>query len=310
MGQTVLKCSSATINRMKKFYRPYIENQKPAASEFLAKVPGCAVTAYRSGKVLFQGKHAEEEAGQWQGEVPKASSGKKQQQTAWAPPKNVGSLSVIGSDEVGTGDYFGPITVAAVFISKEQLGDLQNVGLKDSKLLTDLQIYHLAEKIKPKVTYKLLTLPNPKYNDLRDKKGMTQGKMKAMLHNQALRHVIQQLNGEPYDGILIDQFAAPELYFKYLKGQPEIIKDRAWFQTKAEGIHLSVAAASIIARQAFVDEMDHLSEKTGIELPKGAGAQVDEAAAKLIREKGKTFLHEVAKVHFSNTEKAVRLAAR
>ncbi|HEU5140224.1 MAG TPA: ribonuclease HIII [Bacillales bacterium] len=311
MGQTVLKCSRTTIEKMKNFYRPYLQVKKPGASAFFAKVPGCAVTAYQSGKVLFQGKSAEEEAGQWQGNQPKTKSTKKTpQKTAWSPPENVGSLSVIGSDEVGTGDYFGPITVAAVFISSEQIEELQKVGLKDSKLLNDRQIYDLAETIKPKVTYKLLTLPNPKYNELRDKEGMTQGKMKAMLHNQALRNVIRRLDETPYDGILIDQFAAPELYYKYLKGQPEIVKERAWFQTKAEGIHLSVAAASIIARQAFVDEMDRLSEEAGCELPKGAGAHVDEAAARLIREKGVGYLRQVAKFHFANTERATQLAER
>lgn len=310
MGQAVLKCTHAEIAKMKRFYKPYIQPKNPPASEFFAKPPGCAVTAYRSGKVLFQGQNAEQEAFQWQSSVPKPVSQKKQpESTIWTPPEDVGMLSVIGSDEVGTGDYFGPITVVAVFIDKDQLSELRKIGLKDSKLLNDAQICRMAETIIPQVKHKLLVLPNAKYNDLRDK-GMTQGKMKAMMHNQALRNVIRQLDEIPYDGILIDQFAAPDVYFKYLQGQPEIVRERTWFRTKAESLHLSVAAASIIARKAFVDEMDRLSEDIGMELPKGAGAHVDEAAGRLIEKKGVEVLRDVAKLHFANTKRAVRLAKR
>ncbi|HET7628255.1 MAG TPA: ribonuclease HIII [Bacillales bacterium] len=309
MRQTVLKCSKQTLERMKAHYGPYIQSKKPGASLFFAKPPGCAVTAYLSGKVLFQGKTCETEAARWQGE---STAAKKKAPTAgdtrWLPPKNLATLSVIGSDEVGTGDYFGPMTVTAAFIASDQLKELQSVGLKDSKQLSDLQIDALAETIKPLITYKQLTLANRKYNELFEG-GMNQGKMKAMLHNHAIRHVIHQLKeeGTPYDGILIDQFAKPGVYYNYLKGQPEIINDRVWFQTKAEGLHLSVAAASIIARQAFVKEMDALSEKVGMGLPKGAGAQVDAAAAQLIREQGKDVLRDVAKLHFANTQKAFEL---
>ncbi|HET7657616.1 MAG TPA: ribonuclease HIII [Bacillales bacterium] len=308
MGQNVLKCTADMIEKMKFFYKDSIQESKPQASVFFAKTPGCSITAYRSGKVLFQGKKADEEFAIWNHEdwKVKPRSNKKKSGSS-APPDNIAALSVIGSDEVGTGDYFGPITVAVVYISSDQITELQQVGLKDSKLLNDKQINEMAEVVKPKVTYKLLTLGNSKYNDLRDR-GMTQGKMKAMMHNQALRHVLKQMNGAYYDGILIDQFAAPDLYFKYLQGQPEIIKEKTWFQTKAESLHLSVAAASIIARQAFVMEIDRLGEEAGMELPKGAGAHVDEAAARLIQQKGTEFLRKVAKLHFANTKRAMLLS--
>ncbi|HET7615319.1 MAG TPA: ribonuclease HIII, partial [Bacillales bacterium] len=215
VGQAVIKCSKPTIEKMKRFYGPYIQAKQPEASVFFVKLPSCAITAYRSGKVLFQGKSAEQEAEQWQqtaekneAVVQKKVVKKHAKASIYDPPSNIGSLSLIGSDEVGTGDYFGPITVAAVFVAKEQLRELGELGLKDSKLLNDRQIYDLAESVKPVVVHCLLTLRNPKYNELRDQ-GMTQGKMKAMLHNQALNHVLRKLDGKPYDGILIDQFAEP-----------------------------------------------------------------------------------------------------
>lgn len=84
---------------------------------------------------------------------------------------------------------------------------------------------------------------------------------------------------------MIDQFAEPGVYFNHLKGR-DIVRERTYFSTKAEGIHLSVAAASIIARYSFLMEMDKLSREAGMTLPKGAGPHVDEAAAKLILKRG------------------------
>lgn len=289
---------------MKAHYQSYIQEKKPQGSLFFAKVPGCVITAYRSGKVMFQGKAAEEEAGIWKGQKSApATQWPPTQSGIYSPPEDIRKMSIIGSDEVGTGDYFGPITVAAVFIASTQLQELEQIGLKDSKVLKDWQIYDLAENVKPKVTYRLLTLDNPSYNRLQGK-GMTQGKIKALLHNQALLQVTRLLEGTNYDGILIDQFAKPDLYFKYLSGQSTIVKEKVFFSTKAESVHLSVAAASIIARQSFLDAMEQLGDQTSFELPKGAGAAVDEAAARLIRDKGEESLWQFAKVHFSNTDKA------
>lgn len=307
MAQTVLTPSKAIIEQMKNYYQSSMQTKKPQASLFFVKVPGCAITAFRSGKVLFQGSNAEQEASLW-GNQPNQPTKKKKESPAdtpglYTPPANIARLSIIGSDEVGTGDYFGPITVAAAFIASDQLQELSKVGLKDSKLLTDWQIYDLAETIKPKITYQQLTLDNPKYNRLREK-GVTQSKMKALLHNQALRQVLDKIDNNAYDGILIDQFAKPEYYFKYLADETEVVKKHVYFRTKAESEHLSVAAASIIARQDFLDQMALLREQTNIDLPKGAGAAVDQAAAQLINEQGEDSLQQFAKVHFANTKKA------
>ena len=90
----------------------------------------------------------------------------------------------------------------------------------------------------------------------------------------------------------------------YQKG---VAKENVYFSTKAEGIHLAVAAASILARYAFVQYIDKLSDSAGFKIPKGAGAQVDEAAAKLILKKGREVLPQFVKLHFANTDKAMNL---
>jgi ribonuclease HIII len=128
------------------------------------------------------------------------------------------------------------------------------------------------------------------------------------LHNQALIHLLNKIAPEKPEAILVDQFAEAHVYFRHIQAQKTIIKEHVYFSTKAESIHIAVAAASILARYSFLKAMDQLSKKAGFELPKGAGPAVDAAAARLIREKGLNALSQFAKIHFANTEKAKRIA--
>ncbi len=141
--------------------------------------------------------------------------------------------------------------------------------MKDSKDLKDPQIIEIAKLLIKTIPYSLLVLKNEKYNQMQEK-GMSQGKMKALLHNQAISNLLRKMNGVKPEAILIDQFAEPGIYFKHLSGR-DIVKEKTFFSTKAESIHLSVAAASIIARYSFLIEMDKLSREAGMTIPKGAG---------------------------------------
>ncbi|WP_010678361.1 ribonuclease HIII [Bacillus timonensis] len=309
MSNTVLKCTLNTIEKMKTHYKSQLQDKVPQGGVFVAKLSNCTITAYKSGKVLFQGNNAAVESEKWGSSeiASKKETSKKSVVKNSGLPPNIGTLSMVGSDEVGTGDYFGPMTVVAAYVSKDKFALLKELGVKDSKDLNDKQICEIAESIIHVIPYSLLILHNEKYNELQAK-GMTQGKMKALLHNQAIGHVLRKIAPTTPDGILIDQFAIPDVYFKHLAGQKEIIKDNVYFSTKAEGVHLSVAAASIIARYSFVKEFDKLSEKAGLELKKGAGAQVDVVAAKLIKKHGISALRSFTKLHFANTEKAKKIA--
>ncbi len=309
MANTVLKVTSQEINKMKEAYQAYIQPSSPPGSIFTAKPAGCTVTAYKSGKVLFQGKTAEIEAGKWGSPPPAASPkpAKAKPPHAFAPPENVSTLSLIGSDEVGTGDYFGPITVVASYVPAAQLELLKELGVKDSKFLNDKQIVSIAKDLLHTIPYSLLVLPNRRYNELQAK-GMSQGKMKALLHNKALLNMLEKTKDFHVDGILIDQFCEPGVYYNYLSREGNIVKDKVFFATKGESLHLSVAASSILARYAFIKEMDKISAKTGIEIPKGAGSKVDLKAAEMIRKYGADYLTDIAKIHFANTKKALNLA--
>lgn len=320
MSNTVLTVSKQLINEMKQHYTALLVNQNPPGSVFVAKTNGCTITAYKSGKVLFQGKEADIEAGKWRNEenpptMTKASSSQKKRPITsalptgkYSPPANIGQLSIIGSDEVGTGDYFGPITVVAAYVAYDKIELLKELGVKDSKELNDTQIAKIAAAIIPIIPHSLLILRNEKYNEL-EQSGMNQGKLKALLHNQAISKVLSRVEPENHvDGILIDQFCQPDIFFRYLAGKNIPWKsENTYFSTKAEGIHIAVAAASIIARYAFIKEFEKLSAKAGFELPKGAGQKVDQIAAEFIRKYGEPALSKVAKLHFANTDKAKRL---
>ncbi len=308
MSNVVLIKSLVEIENMKTYYKAYLSEKIPPGAVFSARTPTCQVTAYKSGKILFQGSGCQTEAGKWGVNEASANLGKtnKSEKGQFHLPTNISSLSVIGSDEVGTGDYFGPITVVAAYVAKDQIPLLKELGVQDSKNLNDEKIIQIAKQIKDIIPYSLLTLHNEKYNKLQ-KSGMSQGKIKALLHNKAIGHVLNKIKPESPEAILIDEFTKRETYYQHIKNETLIHRDKVFFSTKAEGIHLAVAAASILARYAFVQYFDHLSKEAGFTITKGAGPKVDENAARLIHEKGIEVLPHFVKLHFANTEKAKKI---
>ncbi|MGM9967661.1 MAG: ribonuclease HIII [Rummeliibacillus sp.] len=307
MSNIVIKLTTKVQKEVMNYYSQNIIERKAPGVIFAAKLPDCAITAYSSGKVMFQGSGCEREANHWKSQAedtPSMTSSKGD-----SLPKNLSSLSVLGSDETGTGDYFGPITVAAVYVPQDKIELVKELGVKDSKMLSDEYMLKIAPDLKATLPNCVLTVPNEKYNEVQ-KKGFSQGKMKALLHNQALRKVLNEIEPERPAHVLIDQFAERNTYYNYIKNEKEIVSENVLFATKAEQIHVAVAAASILARCAFLHEMDKLSKKIGISLPKGAGHQVDEVAAKILLAQGEDTLYSVTKWHFANTQKASRIASK
>ncbi|TWT08963.1 ribonuclease HIII [Planomicrobium sp. CPCC 101079] len=307
MSNVVLKLSEESLLQIIAHYK----NQQAAAKaqyiRFTAKLPDAVLTVYNSGKVMFQGAGAEREAAKW-GEADEAGT-KTASTKGDVLPEGFAGRSVLGSDETGTGDFFGPITVAACFVPSDKIGLAHELGVKDSKLLTDDYMRKIAPDLREAFAHHVLTLKNEKYNEVQAK-GWSQGKIKALLHNQALKLVLRKMAPEKPDAILIDQFAERGVYYNHVKNEKEIIKENVLFSTKAEGLHVSVACASIIARVAFLEEMDRMSQEAGLILPKGAGKLVDEAAAKILLKKGAEYLKSLTKYHFANTKKAEVLAAK
>ena len=307
MSNTVLKLSEESLLQVISHYEKNKITTKNPYARFSAKLPDTVITVYTSGKVMFQGNGADREAAKWgRAETTKekavATKGDKL-------PDGFAKLSVLGSDETGTGDFFGPITVAACYVPADKVELAHELGVKDSKQLTDDWMRKVAPDLKEAFVHSVLTLKNDKYNKVQGQ-GWSQGKIKALLHNQALKHVLSKIAPEKPDAILIDQFAERSIYYKHIKEEQDIIRENVLFSTKAEGLHVSVACASIIARVAFLEEMDRMSLQAGVALPKGAGKIGDEAAARIILKHGEEYLKGLTKFHFANTKKAKVLAGK
>ncbi|WP_432702639.1 ribonuclease HIII [Lysinibacillus sphaericus] len=307
MSNIVFLISTTAQKEVMSYYANYYVERKAPGVVFAAKLPDTAITMYKSGKCMFQGGGAEREAARW------GSSGASATQKASTVgakgdtlPAGFAAMSVLGSDETGTGDYFGPITVAAVYVPSSKIELINELGVKDSKMLTDDYMRKIAPDLRAACIHSVLVLRNEKYNALQAK-GYSQGKMKAMMHNKALGNTLAKMAPEKPAHILIDQFAERGVYYNYLKNEREIVRDGVLFSTKAEQLHVSVATASILARAAFLKEMDRLSELAGVTLQKGASSKVDALAARIWRGQGEEFLRSITKWHFANTEKARKL---
>ncbi|MEB2278962.1 ribonuclease HIII [Lysinibacillus xylanilyticus] len=307
MSNIVLSISTNIQKEVMSYYENHFIERKAPGVIFAAKLPDTAITMYKSGKLMFQGGGAEREAARWGNiEVKNTQKSSSIGVKGDVLPEGFATMSVLGSDETGTGDYFGPITVAAVYVPSSKIALINELGVKDSKMLTDDYMRKIAPDLRAACVHSVLVLRNEKYNELQSR-GYSQGKMKAMMHNRALKNTLAKMAPEKPEHILIDQFAERGVYYNYLKNERDIVRENVLFSTKAEQLHLSVATASILARAAFLKEMDRLSEIAGIELLKGASAKVDALAARIWRKQGEEFLRSITKWHFANTEKAKKM---
>lgn len=283
----------------------------PAHTHYQMKFANFSLTAYTSGKAVFQGDELSIEAFLEQNGltgIPQKSAPttKKKAAPESTLPHGFANWSVIGSDEVGTGSYFGPLTVAAAYVPQDKIAALKELGVRDSKNLTDTQIRMIVPKIKELIPYKLLTVSPEKYNDTHKTKNMNE--IKALLHNQVLKTMLETIAPEHPQAILIDEFAPASTYYRYLKGETIADKDLTYFQTKGESHHIAVAAASMIARDGFLAGLEQLSQLSGYDIPSGADDNVDRIAARILKLEGEEALYRLAKMHFANTEKVRKLA--
>lgn len=300
----VFKVSDNIKEKMIEHYQDMVTG-KPPYSIFQVKQFDCVITLYESGKVMFQGIGADIEANMWKDlenhfnnrNIDEEISNKENKEN----DKTYYYYDAIGSDEVGTGDYFGPVVVTATLVDKSTRKLLEDLKIMDSKKMTDDKIRRCAPILMKKIPYVTFTLTNPKYNEL-CKKGFNLNKIKTILHNRVLYELSNK--GIPYHKIIVDQFTTPKSYFTYLK--QEGITDKVTkitFLTKGESKHLSVAAGSVISRFIFLEEMDKLSKKYNMTILKGASDKVDEIGKQIVSKYGKDELNKIAKLNFKNTEK-------
>ncbi len=208
----------------------------------------------------------------------------------------------IGTDESGKGDYFGPLVVAAFFMPEGQEDVLRELGVRDSKRITDARCREIAETLKRGYRFhSVVTVGPEKYNELWAKL-RNLNRLLAWGHARAIENVLERV---PAGKAVTDQFGDERFVRQALlqKGREiELVQ-----MPRAEE-DPAVAAASILARAEFLTRLHYLSRDVGLELPKGASDLVETAAVKLVRAKGPDVLDKVAKTHFKTTVRVLAAA--
>jgi ribonuclease HIII len=206
---------------------------------------------------------------------------------------------LIGTDEAGKGDYFGPLVCAACYIDSNILHTLSNDGVRDSKKISDGRVRSLADTVKRLCPHNIIVIGPEKYNMLYAKM-KNLNKLLAWAHAKSIENLLDKVKCRH---VLTDQFGKESLVLSALqqKGRKVNLIQRH----KAES-NPAVAAASILARAEFLSHLESLSRAFGIALHPGAGAPTDQAILKFVQKHGHDKLSLVAKIHFKNTKKVPR----
>ncbi len=294
------------------YYEDKKREKTPPYAIFQADEADTIITLYESGKAMFQGVSADIDANLWiemekklNNRIIDIDEKKKENEKYKENLEYFYSISTIGSDEVGTGDYFGPIVVTATFVSKDKIDLMNDLGVKDSKKITDDKIIKIAPTLIKEIPYVTFILNNKEYNGYQ-KKGYNMNKIKAILHNKVLYALTHKEEKYPYDKIVVDQFVYPRKYFEHIIDAKDKVMNIT-FTTKAESKCASVAAASIISRYIFLKQMDDLGKDVGLDLPKGANDSVDSVGKDIVLKYGLEKLDTIAKLNFKNTDKIKKM---
>lgn len=276
------------INRLKNLFLDFLATTSNPYIAFKAVYSNITIECYTSGKVVFKGDDLD---------LIKKILEKidfNYEITTSPDKEEIDYHTSIGSDEVGTGDLFGPVVICSFYLDSKDSDYLASLGITDSKKLTDEKIRKIGPLLKD-YTFNVILINNTKYNELTDS-GYNLNEIKAIAHNKGIISTINDI--EKKVPVILDEFCSPDNYFKYLRGV-KMVYDEITFKTKAESKYLSVACASVMARYIFLLEMDKISKKVGFEIPKGAGVQADYALEKL-----KNYdLRSICKLNFKNLEK-------
>ena len=202
--------------------------------------------------------------------------------------------SRIGSDESGKGDYFGPLVIAAAFVTPEIEPDLKLMEVRDSKRISDGRVLEMARDLRQVCKHSIVAIGPQRYNELYEKI-RNLNRLLAWGHARALENLLEQVTCEL---AIADQFGDERFILNALLEKGKRI--RLVQRPKAEE-DLAVAAASILARAEFLTRLKRLSDEVGTSLPKGASPAVELAARMVVKKHGRERLSTVAKLHFKTT---------
>ena len=261
----------------------------PEYALWAARLDHVRAVYYASGKLVLQGKDSAHAAEEYLGAVPKPK----------APSKGL-RVPTVGSDEAGKGDFLGPLVVAAALVRPGQEALLAEYGVRDSKTMGDREAASVAALLKQTVPHAVVSIGPTRYNEMHAEMGANLNRVLAWAHGKAIEDLLSQKPAADAAALVIDQFAKGPLVPRALgprgKALPLEMRPRAEDDP-------AVAAASVLARDAFLEGLRRLGFEIGVELHKGAGAPADASARRVLKKGGRELLARVAKMHFKNSAK-------
>jgi ribonuclease HIII len=271
------------------------------------ELDGAHVTLWRTGTVRVQGK------GEGAGPLGRLVEEFAVPDAATVPGQGGGRSAVpldlprdapwAGVDESGKGDYFGPLVSAAVVLTPEAAAELAALGVQDSKRLSDGKVGKLAPHVRALSEHALTTVAPPRYNTLYDqfrREGKRLNQLLAWAHVRSIGDLLDRGVVPAY--AIVDQFADARVVEQAAETRTGGLRIVQFPRAEAD---IAVAAASVLARGAFLEWLDRAGERVGQPLPKGAGPQVIEAARAIVERHGADALATVAKLHFATTGKVL-----
>lgn len=209
-----------------------------------------------------------------------------------------GASRIIGVDESGKGDFFGPLVIASFLAAESDLAALKAIGVRDGKLISDRRIIEIDQALRSHFPHAVIVISPPEYNRVYDELK----NLNKLLGEGHARAIDELLCGHEADLAISDKFGKSERIQDALSARGRTIELKQI--VRGESI-LQVAAASILARARYLSEMEALSEEFAVDLPRGAAARVDEAGRHFVAIHGVESLSNVAKLHFKNYHRVV-----
>ena len=207
-------------------------------------------------------------------------------------------IAHIGTDESGKGDFFGPLVIAGVLVDEKSAEYFKELGIKDSKKLSDKKMLMLAGEIKKTAPHSIIAISNTKYNELyANIKNLN--KLLAWGHAIAIENVLERNHCEY---ALSDKFGDESLIQSALMKNGRTIRLEQMCKAESD---IAVAAASVLARATFVEKMQAMEETYGLKFQKGCSGLVKNVASEFISKYGKERLKEVCKAHFKTYNEVI-----
>ncbi|NCC50096.1 MAG: ribonuclease HIII [Spartobacteria bacterium] len=258
----------------------------------------CKVNLYKSGKCLVQGKGAED----WVTFVlePEILQDIRIGYDEVLSPEH--SQPHMGIDESGKGDFFGPLVIAAVYVTPQIVEQFREMDVRDSKTIkSDKKIHALAGAIRAAVDgqFTVVSIGPEAYNRLYTSIGNV-NRMLAWGHARAIENLMEKVPSCPR--AVADQFGPKHQIERALMKNGRSIKLEQRHKAESDP---AVAAASILARAGFISGMANLSKAYGETIPRGASALVKQVAGHIVRTHGPEALLKTAKCHFKTTDEVL-----